>query len=62
MRCSILSTIGIVMFSVLLSISTCYAEKWFDEQGDEVAYGARYHEGLFDGYSTGEGNYFYFNR
>ena len=51
MRCSLLVTIGIVMFSALLT-STCYAEKWFDDQGDEVAYAARYHKGLFDGYFT----------
>lgn len=54
MRYSIQTTMGIVIVSILLTISIGYGETRFDAQGDKVAYGARYHEGLYDGYHTGE--------
>lgn len=55
MRYTFIKTIGIALFTLLLSISVCYAEKRYDEQGDLVTYGALYHEGLFDGYHQGNG-------
>ena len=54
MHCSILKITGLMIIAVLLSVSVSHSEKRYDEQGDEVAYGAKYHEGLYDGYFTGE--------
>lgn len=54
MRYSIQTTMGIVIVSILLTVSIGYGETRFDAQGDKVAYGARYHEGLYDGYHTAE--------
>jgi hypothetical protein len=55
MRYTFIKIIGIALLTFLLSISICYAEKRYDEQGDLVTYGALYHEGLFDGYHQGNG-------
>lgn len=49
MRYSTIKVIGIAIFVVLLAISICHAEKRYDEQGDEVAYGSLFHTGKLDG-------------
>ena len=54
MHYSILKITGLMIIAVLMSVSVSHSEKRYDEQGDEVVYGAKYHEGLYDGYFTGE--------
>jgi hypothetical protein len=48
MQYSTTKVIGIATLIVLLAVSICHAEKRYDEQGDEVAYGSLFNTGKLD--------------
>jgi hypothetical protein len=54
MQYSTTKVIGIATLIVLLAVSICHAEKRYDEQGDEVAYGSLFHTGKLDGVDEGQ--------